>query len=148
MSPYTDTADYLSNSDVTTKAMWLAVKACTTATMILLPVKFIVHLPLALIFPLIAGPLLLAFSFLWMPVYGLLLGTSWLWLKCWPLRPMVAVPGLIFSIAGDTLLMFAPPPRDPDDIAARLIQADFADEWPLSWLIFKGDIQSGRGTAP
>ena len=75
-------------------------------------------------------------SLIWAPIVGLLLGTSYLWLKYWYMRPLLLIPGLSLVIVGELILMLSPTPSIADR-DGRLFQVDMAEEWPLSWRIAK-----------
>ena len=75
--------------------------------------------------------LLLILTGFWFPIWGFLVGTSWLWLKYAWLRPILLVPGLLGALVATVFLMLVPDPKkEPEYIT--LIQ-----EWPLSWQIYR-----------
>ena len=45
----------------------------------------------------------------------LVLGTSWLWLRFWPLRPVLIIPGIVLALMGD-FMMCAPNDSDKDAV--------------------------------
>ena len=123
--------EFAARADKFTKATWLVVKLLVGLLFILTPIAWIMQL---------LGSILMMVSFglyawlytilLWWPILGLLLGTSWLWFRLWPLRPILLVPGIFLAVIGDLILMFAPPDRDRE---ATLFRAALAEEWPFSW---------------
>ena len=91
------------------------------------------------------------FTALWLPMYGFLVGTSWLWLNAWPLRPVLLLPGVAVAVIGETYVSLAPEPeRD-----AKHAKLSIAQEWPLSWYLLRPppayglvpcDVCGGEGT--
>ena len=66
-------------------------------------------------------------SALWIPFWGLLAGSSWLWLKQGWTRPILLLPGMALSLALTVILMLVP---DPDKQPKYVT---IAQEWPLTW---------------
>ena len=118
----------------------MAVKVCTFLLIVLMPVVWIVQLVVTILKLLTFGLTFmlhaLLCSLIWAPIFWLLLGTSYLWLRYWYFRPLLVIPGLLLAIVGHLILMFSPPAA-PVDMEDRLLQAGMTDEWPLSWWIWK-----------
>ncbi len=122
--------------DRSTQAARFLVKVLAVVLAVLIPVRLVVHFILSLLtFSLYRLPLSLLASLVWMPIFGGLLGTSWMWLKAPPLRLVLLPAGLLLVFLGEVLLMVAPPPI-PADYQERWEKATILEEWPLSWLVF------------
>lgn len=79
------------------------------------------------------GLLAVLLTIIWLPFLGLLVGTSWLWLRAWYLRPLLLLPGVLLAIIADTYVALAPEPeRD-----AKHAKLSIASEWPLSWYLLR-----------
>ena len=63
----------------------------------------------------------------WLPIWGLLVGTSWLWLRYSLSRPVLLLPGMILAIGAHIFFMLIP---DPQKVPSY---ASIAREWPLTW---------------
>ena len=66
-------------------------------------------------------------SALWIPFWGLLVGSSWLWLRQAWTRPILLLPGMAFSLALTVILMLVPDPEKHPKYVT------IAQEWPLTW---------------
>lgn len=69
----------------------------------------------------------LVLSALWIPFWGLLVGSSWLWLKQAWTRPILLLPGMALSLALTVILMLVPDPEKHPKYVT------IAQEWPLTW---------------
>lgn len=79
------------------------------------------------------GLLALVLTAIWLPFLALLMGTSWLWLRAWYLRPLLLLPGVLLAIVAETYVALAPEPeRD-----AKHAKLSIASEWPLSWYLLR-----------
>ena len=77
-----------------------------------------------LVFPLLFFMIL---SALWIPFWGLLVGSSWLWLKYAWTRPILLLPGMALSIVLTFILMLVPDPEKHPKYVT------ITQEWPLTW---------------
>ena len=77
-----------------------------------------------LVFPLLFFFLL---SALWLPFWGLLVGTSWLWLRQAWTRPILLLPGVALSMALTVIIMVVPDPEKHPKYVTIM------QEWPLTW---------------
>ena len=136
---------YVQQADSFTRVMWIVVKACTSALIVLLPLAWVIQFFGVVMKWVTFGLYLLLYSLIWMPFFGLLMGTSWLWIRFQYLRPILAIPGLVLAITGDLVLMCAPPATTPNDTNDRLLQASLAEEWPLSWMIWRTVMENDDG---
>ncbi len=117
--------------DIFTRAALLCVKVGSTALLILLPVQVVTTAVGGCLIALTLGLFAILLSLIWLPFLGLLLGSSWLWLKVPLLRPILLVPGVLIALIAHAYVMLAPEPeRD-----AKWAKLTLAGEWPLSWLI-------------
>ena len=80
-----------------------------------------------LVFPLL---FFLILSALWIPFWGLLVGSSWLWLNQAWTRPILLLPGVALSIVLTVILMLVPDPEKHPKYVT------IAQEWPLSWSLW------------
>jgi len=71
----------------------------------------------------------------------LLLGTSWLWLDAWYLRPILLVPRVLVATLADLYVMLAPEPEKD----AKYMKLSMAGEWPLTWYLIKPPAEYYRG---
>ena len=126
-------AQHNAPSDVFTTVALVLVKAATTALIILLPLQMVSTAIGGCLIALTFGVLSIILSIIWLPFLGLLLGTSWLWLRVWYLRPILLIPGVAVAILATVYVMLAPDPeRD-----AKYAKLSMAGEWPLSWFLVK-----------
>ena len=77
-----------------------------------------------LVFPLL---FFLILSALWVPFWGLLVGSSWLWLNQAWTRPILLLPGVALSVVLTVILMLVPDPEKHPKYVT------IAQEWPLTW---------------
>jgi len=119
--------------DVLTKIAVVSVKVATTALTILLPLQIVTTGLGGCLIALTFGIAFFVLDLIWWPFLVLLLGTSWLWLHAWYLRPILLVPGVLISILGHLYVMLTPDPeRD-----AKYAKLSITNEWPLSWYLMK-----------
>ncbi len=139
-------------TDIVTITAEFLVKGLTTVLgVVLLPLEVLTTGLGGCLIALTFGVLYLLLSLIWLPVLGLLLGTSWLWLRAWYLRPVLLLPGVIIAVVADVFVMLAPEPeRD-----AKHAKLCIAGEWPLSWYLLRPppaygmvrcDVCGGEGT--
>ena len=122
-------------SDRFTRITWKVIKVLSLALIIFLPVTWVIQIVGAILMFLTIGLYAAAYSLiLWMPILWLLLGTSWLWLRFWPLRPILIIPGIVLALVGHLILMCAPNDSDKDAVLWRV---SFTEDWPFSWKLWK-----------
>lgn len=80
------------------------------------------------------GGLLLLLSAIWLAFFGLLLGSSWMWLKVPILRPLLIIPGVLISVAVGIFVSLVP---DMGEKFQKVIKMALCDSWPYSYLVFK-----------
>lgn len=119
--------------DVLTKIAILSLKLITTIFIVLLPLQMVTTAIGGCLIAITFGILLFVLSVIWWPFMILLLGTSWLWLHAWYLRPILLVPGVLIATLADLYIMLTPDP-ERDSKHAKL---SIAGEWPLSWYLIK-----------
>ena len=69
-------------------------------------------------------------SALWIPFWGLLVGSSWLWLNQAWTRPILLLPGVVLSIILTAVIMLVPDPeKNPKYVT-------LTREWPLAWTLY------------
>ena len=128
-------AVFARDADRFTQITWKIVKVLSMALTILLPLAWVVQFAGLILKYLTFGLYLILYSLiLWMPTMGLLLGTSWLWLRYWPLRPLLFIPGIVLALVGHFVLMCAHYDTDHDAVLWRV---SFTEDWPLSWKLWK-----------
>ena len=93
----------------------------------------VVTIPLSILVALSLGLLAIPLSVLWGPMVGLLLGSSWLWLKAWYLRPLLVVPGIVVAIIARLYISFIP---DMGDKFQKIIKMGLCNSWPYSFLVY------------
>lgn len=112
-----------------------------TKNLQVIKIALVVLLPLEIVTTAIGGCLITItfgiFTFLltliWWPFLVLLIGTSWLWLHAWYLRPILLIPGVLIAFLADMYVMLAPEPEND----AKIMKLAIAEEWPLSWYILR-----------
>ena len=133
-------AVFARDADRFTQITWKVVKVLSMALTILLPLAWVVQFAGLILKYLTFGLYLILYSLiLWMPTMGLLLGTSWLWLRYWPLRPILIIPGIVLALVGHLILMCAPNDSDKDAVLWRV---SFTEDWPLSWKLWKAQLDN------
>ena len=111
--------------------------ANTILRMLLFPIMLlipIVTLVLGLLVSISFGILLLPLSIIWMPFCGVLLGTSWLWIRAWYLRPFLLVPGVFIALLANVYVSFVP---DMGEKYQKVLKLALCDSWPYSYLVFE-----------
>ena len=127
-------------ADWFTRITWKTVKVLSMAMTVLLPVAWIVQFVGIILKYLTFGLYLVIYSLvLWIPIMWLLLGTSWLWIRCWPLRPLLFLPGIILALVGHFVLMCAHYDTDQDAVLWRV---SFTEDWPFSWKLWEAKQES------
>ena len=105
----------------------------TVLLLVIFPVELVTTFVGGCLIALTFGLFLLVLAAIWLPLLGLLLGTSWLWLKAWPLRPVLLIPGVLIALLSHVFVILAPEPeRDVKDAKLAL-----AEEWPLTWYLLR-----------
>ena len=94
----------------------------------------IVTLVLGLLVSISFGILLLPLSIIWMAFFAILLGTSWLWIRAWYLRPFLLVPGVFIAVIADLYTSFVP---DMGEKYQKILKLTICNEWPYSYLVFE-----------
>ena len=74
--------------------------------------------------------LLMILDIIWLPIWGMLVGSSWLWLKYPVARPFLILPGMILAVGALIYIMLAPEPHKNPRYTL------LPREWPLSWLLW------------
>ena len=73
---------------------------------------------------------LIILTLVWFPIWGMLVGTSWLWFR-YPLsRPFLLLPGIILAVVAAVYIILVPDPHKGKRYT------DMAGEWPLTWQIW------------
>ena len=77
-------------------------------------------------------PLLFFFhlSAVWIPFWGLLVGSSWLWLNQAWTRPLLLIPGVALSTVLTVIIMLVPDPEKHPKYVTIM------QEWPLTWILW------------
>ena len=73
---------------------------------------------------------LMFLDIVWLIVWGLLVGTSWIWLRYPWARPFLVLPGMTLAVSAHIFVMIAPDPHKNDKYPR------IAGEWPLTWLVW------------
>jgi len=130
-------------SDILTKTAILSVKVTTSIWVILVPIEVVTTFLGGCLIGLTFGVLLFVLTLIWWPFFVLLLGTSWLWLRAWYLRPILLVPGVLVSNLANLYITLAPDPEK----ASKYAKLSIAEEWPLSWYLIKPPAEYPRSEA-
>ena len=119
--------------DILTKIAFHSVNITTSALSIFMPLQLITTGIGGCLIAITFGIFLFILTLIWWPFLLLLLGTSWLWLHAWYLRPILLIPGVLIATVADLYVMLTPEPeRD-----AKYTKLSLADKWPLSWYLIK-----------
>ncbi len=125
-----------SPADTLTAAARFIVVAITSILMLLLfPIdkamrligRVLLYIPFIFV---IAFFMLMILDIIWLPIWGMLVGSSWLWLKYPVARPFLFLPGMILAIAALIYIMLSPDPQKNPKY--KLLP----QEWPLCWLLW------------
>jgi hypothetical protein len=125
-------------ADIFTKFAKMLVKFTTSLLVMLRPVSRVTTAVGGCLVVVSIGFLALPISFVWLPFYYLLSGTSWLWLQAWYLRPILLLPGVIVALIADLYVMLMP----EFERGAKITKLAICEEWPLSWYLIKPPKQS------
>lgn len=118
-------------ADLFTGLTRLLVKAVTSILVILLPIAKLTSAVAGCLIVFTVGFLSFVFLFVWLPLYHLLIATSWLWLKAWYLRPILLIPGIVIALISDIWVILTPDFRRK----AKQKKQAMCEEWPLSWYL-------------
>ena len=111
---------------------YIVSRATSTLALLLMPVDSVMRFVGRGLVALALGLLvLLILTGVWFPIWGLLVGTSWAWLKYPWLRPCLFVPGILLAIGAHVFIMLVPDPHKNSEYWT------IAREWPLSWRLWK-----------
>ena len=119
--------------DIFTKVARALVLAITSALMVLTPIEIVTTAVGGCLTGCTFGLLFVVLSIIWWPFFALLLGTSWLWLRAWYLRPILLLPGVIVALLATLYVMLTPDPEKD----AKYAKLSMAEEWPLSWYLLR-----------
>lgn len=72
---------------------------------------------------------------LWWPILIVLVGTSWIWIHVPLSRPLLLLPGSVFSRVAEMVTGLMP---DMGDWNARAAKGAICESWPLSLNVFRG----------
>ena len=106
-------------------------KAVTSILVIILPVAKVTSAIAGCLIVFTIGSLSFLFLFVWLPLYHLLIATSWLWLKAWYLRLILLIPGVVIAFISDIWVILTPDFRRE----AKQKKQALCEEWPLSWYL-------------
>ena len=87
------------------------------------------------------GTLLMLFSVIWLPFFGIILGSSWLWLKIPILRPILLLPGVVIAVVVNFYVALIP---DMAEKYQKLIKLAICDNWPYSHIVWRLSLKEGR----
>ncbi|MBI4332361.1 MAG: hypothetical protein HY673_13895 [Chloroflexi bacterium] len=126
-------ADLNAPKDILTKSAMVLVRVLTGATIVLVPLEIATTGIGGCLVAITFGVLILVLTLIWLPFIVFLLGTSWLWLHAWYLRPILLLPGAVVALLATIYIMLAPDP-EKDAKHAKLCMAE---RWPLTWYLIK-----------
>jgi len=82
---------------------------------------------------------------LWVPVLLMLMATSWMWFRIWPLRPVLLVLGIPSAVVGIVVVYLAPRQSVTADIDSFRWKVAYAFNWPYSWPLLQADKKVSLG---
>ena len=118
---------------LTLLARWVVGRVVFVLTLVLRPVDKVARLlgaGMLAVFSVAGLLVMLALTVIWFPFWLLLMGSSWLWLKCAWSRPILILPGMAVAFSATIYLMLVPDPQKTPEYP-KLMQ-----EWPLSWYLW------------
>ena len=118
-------------ADILTKLARYLTKAITSILVILLPLAKLTSAVAGCLIVFTIGFLSFVFLVVWLPLYHILITTSWLWLKAWYLRPILLIPGIVIAFVSDIWVLLTPDFRR----RAKQKKQAMCEEWPLSWYL-------------
>ena len=107
-----------------TKVARVLVKGLTSVLIILVPFQLAVGCLTGCLFAITFGLLGIVVNLAWLPLLGLLIGTSRVWLKFGWSRPLILIPGFLVALIADLFAMFA-----PDEGGAKYMKLSLSAEW-------------------
>ena len=123
-------------TDILTRAVLWAVRGITTTFSILFaPVALATTFLGGCLITLTLGLFLVPLNLAWLSLFYPLLGTSWLWLRVWWLRPILLIPGIMLAILGWTFVQLTPMPEEAIT-GKKILYGYLAGEWPLTFSIW------------
>ena len=91
------------------------------------------------------GTLLMLFSAIWLPFLGIILGSSWLWLKIPILRPILLIPSVIIAVVTFFYVSLIP---DMGEKYQKVLKLGICDSWPYSYLVWRLNLKEGQPEEP
>ena len=83
----------------------------------------------------------LIFNIPWFLLLGVMLGSSWLWLKLPLARPLLLIPGVIFAALSSLYAAYMP---EMGEWEARAVKQALCNCWPRSILLMTGSVSKGQ----
>lgn len=122
-----------SPTDFLTVLARFVVSGVTAAlALVLLPVDMLARMIGQVLLMLVVGFIvLMLLDLIWLLVWGMLVGSSWLWINHWWLRPLLFLPGMSVAILAHIYIMVAPDPQKNPRYTM------LPREWPLSWNVWR-----------
>jgi hypothetical protein len=106
--------------------------------LILFPVNLILVPPFTFVLGILAtitfGLLLMLLSLVWLVFFGIIMGSSWLWIKAPLARPLLFIPGVLIVLVSDVYVSLIP---DMGEKHQKLIKLALCDSWPFSLLVYR-----------
>jgi hypothetical protein len=123
-------------SDIFTSTAKLLTTALTGILgIVLIPVELVTTALGGCLLALTFGLLAVLLTVIWLPLFGLLVLTSWLWIRVAVLRPLLLLPGVVVAVISYVFVALMPDPeRD-----AKHGKLALASGWPLTILIMRTD---------
>lgn len=118
--------------DALTRLAQRLTKFLCAINLVFIPVQIVTTLVGGCLVALTLGLFALVMNLLWLPFLGVLLATSWIWLRVPLARPVLLLPGPIIAWVCDLLVMLLPDDRD-----SKRTKLALTAEWPLSWLLMR-----------
>ena len=129
-------AHELGPRDAITQTVGVIQAITSTLLLPLFVAQIISTLVLGILAGLTFGLVLLPFSLLWLILLGPLFATSWLWVKVPLLRPVLLLPGGVYS---SVLASYAGLMPEMGDWEARAMKQALCGAWPSTIYVFQAD---------
>ena len=124
-------------------ALWIVRPVTAVLAFVLKPFDAIARLIGRLLTAVVVGLfVLMVLDGLWILIWGLLVGTSWLWFRSGWYRPILFIPGVALAVLALVFIKLAPDPhKEPSYIA-------MATEWPLTFKLWQPPVEYFESTEP
>ena len=112
---------------------WFVIMTTNILSVVLIPIQVVTTFLSGLLYRLTGGLFGLVYGIFWWFFLAALLLMSWAWLRLWPTRPLLLLPGVFVAWAAHIYLTLVSEPQR----GAKYWKLTLVDNWPLTWYVFK-----------